>query len=97
MINAVWAFVLIRHGRSVRSPALQADGKHLMTDVVSTGGVIVGLALVYLTGWAMLDPILAALVALNILWSGWAVIRDSVGGPMGPLRRMTSARDRLAR
>ncbi|WDQ97544.1 cation diffusion facilitator family transporter [Devosia sp. J2-20] len=82
VINAVWAFVLIRHGRSVRSPALQADGKHLMTDVVSTGGVIVGLALVYLTGWAMLDPILAALVALNILWSGWAVIRDSVGGLM---------------
>ncbi|MBS3849405.1 cation transporter [Devosia sp. BSSL-BM10] len=82
VINAVWAFVLIRHGRSVRSPALQADGKHLITDVVSTGGVIVGLALVYLTGWAMLDPILAALVALNILWSGWAVIRDSVGGLM---------------
>lgn len=81
-INAVWAFVLIRHGRQVRSPAVEADGKHLMTDVVSTGGVLVGLALVYLTGWAQLDAILAALVALNILWSGWGVVRASVGGLM---------------
>lgn len=82
MINMAWAYVLIRHGRSVRSPALQADGKHLMTDVVSTAGVVIGLVLVYLTGWAVLDAILAAAVALNILWSGWAVIRDSVGGLM---------------
>jgi cation diffusion facilitator family transporter len=81
-INVVWAFVLLRHGRSVQSPALIADGKHLMTDVVSTGGVLLGLALVYLSGWAMLDAILAGLVALNILWSGWNVIRDSVGGLM---------------
>ncbi|WP_442881843.1 cation diffusion facilitator family transporter [Devosia sp.] len=82
LINVVWAFVLIRHGRAVLSPALQADGRHLMTDVVSTVGVLAGLALVYATGWAVLDPILAALVALNILWSGWGVIRHSVGGLM---------------
>ena len=82
VLNVIWAYVLIRHGRSVGSPALQADGKHLMTDVVSTLGVLVGLALVYLSGWAALDSILAGLVALNILWSGWAVIRDSVGGLM---------------
>jgi len=82
VLNVVWAYVLIRHGRSVGSPALQADGKHLMTDVVSTVGVLVGLALVYLSGWAVLDSILAALVAVNILWSGWGVIRDSVGGLM---------------
>ncbi|MBU1303933.1 MAG: cation diffusion facilitator family transporter [Alphaproteobacteria bacterium] len=81
-INVVWALVLIRYGRRVRSVSLEADGKHLMTDVVSTGGVLVGLALVYLTGWAPLDSILAGLVALNILWSGWGVIRDSVGGLM---------------
>lgn len=81
-INLVWAQVLIRQGRKVRSPALQADGRHLMTDVVSTIGVLVGLALVVVTGWAVLDSILAALVAFNILWSGWAVIRDSVGGLM---------------
>jgi cation diffusion facilitator family transporter len=82
VINVVWAFVLIRHGRAVRSPALEADGRHLLTDVVSTLGVLVGLVLVLLTGWAVLDPILAALVALNILWSGWGVIRQSVGGLM---------------
>ena len=82
VINVIWAQVLIRQGRKVRSPALEADGKHLMTDVVSTIGVLVGLSLVILTGWAILDPILAALVALNILWSGWGVIRDSVGGLM---------------
>lgn len=81
-INLVWARVLLKHGRKARSPAIEADGKHLMTDVVSTLGVLVGLGLVILTGWAILDPILAALVALNILWSGWAVIRDSVGGLM---------------
>jgi cation diffusion facilitator family transporter len=81
-INAVWAFVLVRHGRKVRSPALEADGQHLLTDVVSTIGVLVGLALVYLTGWAQLDAVLAGLVALNILWSGWGVIRTSVGGLM---------------
>jgi len=81
-INLVWAQVLLRHGRRARSPALTADAKHLMTDVISTVGVIVGLAVVYLTGVAVLDAILAALVAINILWSGWSVIRDSVGGLM---------------
>jgi cation diffusion facilitator family transporter len=81
-INAIWAFVLIRHGRAVRSPALEADGKHLLTDVVSTLGVLVGLALVFVTGWAVLDAVLAGLVALNILWSGWGVIWQSVGGLM---------------
>lgn len=81
-INLVWAFSLIRYSRKVRSPALEADGKHLLTDVISTIGVLVGLVLVFLTGFAPLDSILAALVALNILWSGWGVIRDSVGGLM---------------
>ncbi len=82
VLNLVWARVLIRQGRRARSPAVEADGRHLMTDVISTGGVLLGLGLVLLTGWAIIDPILAALVALNILWSGWAVIRDSVGGLM---------------
>ncbi|NGP17392.1 cation diffusion facilitator family transporter [Devosia aurantiaca] len=81
-INVVWALVLIREGRKARSPALEADGKHLLTDVISTIGVLVGLVLVYATGIAQLDAVLAALVALNILWSGWGVIRDSVGGLM---------------
>lgn len=82
VINVIWAFVLIRHGRAVRSPALEADGKHLLTDVVSTIGVLLGLGLVFLTGWAVLDSVLAGLVALNILWSGWGVIWQSVGGLM---------------
>lgn len=81
-INVIWAQVLVRHGRQVRSPAIEADGKHLMTDVISTIGVLAGLMLVFLTGWAVLDAALAVLVALNILWSGWGVIRDSVGGLM---------------
>lgn len=81
-INLGWAQYLRRFGNRVRSPALIADAKHLMTDVVSTLGVIIGLALVYITGIAALDAALAALVALNILWSGWGVIRESVGGLM---------------
>jgi len=81
-INLVWAFVLLRQGKAAKSPAIAADGKHLMTDVISTFGVLAGLALVFATGWAQLDAVLAALVALNILWSGWGVIRDSVGGLM---------------
>ena len=81
-INVVWAWVLIRHGRKVRSPAIEADGKHLLTDVISTAGVLIGLVLVFLTGWAQLDAILAVLVALNILWAGWGVIRSSIGGLM---------------
>jgi cation diffusion facilitator family transporter len=82
VINVAWAMVLLRYGRKVRSPALIADGKHLMTDVISTIGVLIGVTLVVLTGWALLDSILAALVALNILWSGWGVVKESVGGLM---------------
>nr|WP_269468103.1 cation diffusion facilitator family transporter [Devosia ureilytica] len=82
IVNLVWAGVLLRQGRLAKSPAIAADGRHLMTDVVSTAGVLVGLGLVYAIGWAQLDAVLAALVALNILWSGWGVIRDSVGGLM---------------
>lgn len=82
VINLVWGMVLVRHGRQVLSPAITADGKHMLTDVVSTIGVLVGLVLVLATGWAQLDAILAGLVALNILWSGWGVIRESVGGLM---------------
>lgn len=82
LINGFWAALLIRQGRAERSPALQADGKHLFTDVVTSIGVLVGVALVALTGYGPLDAILAALVALNVLWSGWGLVRDSVGGLM---------------
>lgn len=82
LINGAWAIVLIRHGRRHRSPALVADGKHLMTDVVSSVGVLVGFVLAFASGWWWLDPVMAALVALNILWSGWTVIKGSLSGLM---------------
>lgn len=82
VINLVWAQFLIRKGRGWRSPAVEADGRHLMADVVTSVGVLGGLALVPVTGWVLLDPILAALVSLNVLWTGWQVVKDSVGGLM---------------
>jgi cation diffusion facilitator family transporter len=81
-INAAWCFVLLREGRRLRSPALVADGRHLMADVVSSLGVAAGLAAATVTGLPWLDPLLACLVALNILWSGLRLIRESVGGLM---------------
>lgn len=82
VLNAIWCWVLIREGRRSRSPAIMADGKHLLTDVVSSAGVLAGVTLAILTGLPVLDPLLAGLVALNILWSGWQVIKESVGGLM---------------
>lgn len=81
-INAIWAFVLIRAGRQHRSPALTADGHHILSDVVTSGGVLIGLVLVLVTGYAILDPILAILVAINIILQGWKVISHSVDGLM---------------
>ncbi len=82
MINGGWSWFLIREGRRRRSPALVADGKHLLTDVITSAGVVVGLIAAYVTGIAALDPILAAIVAVNILWAGWKLIRESLGGLM---------------
>lgn len=80
--NAAWAMTLLRAGREARSPALLADGRHLLSDVVTSAGVLVGLGLVFTTGRLWFDPLMAALTALNILWSGWSVVRESVGGLM---------------
>lgn len=82
VLNGLWCLVLIRRGRRLRSPSLVADGQHLLTDVISSAGVIVGVTLAVITGWAVLDPALAALVALNILWSGWKVMTHSLSGLM---------------
>lgn len=82
VVNAAWAFVLIRQGRAGRSPALEADGHHLMTDVITSVGVIAGLVLSVATGWHVLDPLLAALVAVNILVQGWKIMGKSLGGLM---------------
>ena len=81
-INAGWCAFLMRWGRRQRSPALVADGWHLLTDVFTSIGVLVGLGLATVTGWQFLDPLLAALVALNILWAGWRLVRESVSGLM---------------
>ena len=82
VLNAGWCWVLISRGRQLRSPALVADGHHLLSDVISSGGVVLGVALAVITGWAVLDPALAALVAINILWSGWKVMSSSISGLM---------------
>jgi cation diffusion facilitator family transporter len=81
-INAAWATFLIRWGGARRSPALVADGHHIMTDVVTSVGVIAGLVLAQATGWPLLDPLLAAVVAVNILWTGWRLTQSSMSGLM---------------
>jgi divalent metal cation (Fe/Co/Zn/Cd) transporter len=70
LINALWSSILIRSGHRQRSPALVADGRHLLTDVFTSAGVLVGVGVAAITGWAILDPLIAALVAFNILWMG---------------------------
>jgi cation diffusion facilitator family transporter len=82
LINLIVARVLIRVGRRTNSIILEADGQHLMTDVWTSLGVIVGLALVSFTGWVMLDPLLALLVAANIVWTAWNLIARSFHGLM---------------
>lgn len=82
VINGAWAWLLIRFGKRSRSPALIADGKHLVTDVISSFGVLLGVGLVFLTGWKFLDPLLAFLVGLTVLWSGWSVMKESISGLM---------------
>jgi len=81
-INLIWGLLLIRNGRRWKSPALIAGGRHIMTDVWTTGAVLVGFALVPLTGYLRLDPLIAGFVALNILWTGYGMLRDSMGALM---------------
>lgn len=82
VLNLIWARVLIAAGAQRRSPAMTANGRHLMTDVWTSAGVLLGLVVVLLTGWAVLDPLLAILVAANILREGWNVIFHSAGDLM---------------
>ena len=81
-INAYWAWLLISAGRRARSPALQADGRHILVDVITSAGVLVGLTLVLVTGWQPIDSIIAIAVGINVLWEGWKVISNSVDGLM---------------
>ncbi len=81
-VNLIWARLLVRVGRRWRSPALTAGGRHVMTDVWTSTGVLVGFWLVAFSGYARLDPIVAALVGLNILRVGFLMLRQSVAGLM---------------
>ena len=82
VLNGSVAWVLLRAGKKHRSITLTADGKHLLTDVWTSAGVVVGVLLVWLTGWDRLDPIVGFLVGLNILYTGWGLIRASTAGLM---------------
>jgi cation diffusion facilitator family transporter len=82
VVNAAWSLCLLSWGRRHRSPALVADAWHLLSDVVTSTGVVIGLLLVTLTGWQLLDPALAAVVAGNIVWAGWQLVRKSISGLM---------------
>jgi cation diffusion facilitator family transporter len=79
-INGGMAVVLLRAARRLHSITLRADGYHLLTDVWTSAGVIVGIALVALTGWLRLDPIIAMAVAVNIVWTGWRLVRETGTG-----------------
>lgn len=82
IINGGWCYVIISQGRKLHSTALQSDGWHLFADVISSAGVLLGIFLAIVTGYAMLDPLLALLVSVNILWSGWHLLKMSVAGLM---------------
>lgn len=82
MINGAVSLVLIRKGNETGSATLQADGKHLFTDVVTSAAVLLGVGLVAITHEPRLDAIVALLAGLNILWTGFGLIRDSVSGLM---------------
>jgi cation diffusion facilitator family transporter len=82
LANAACAWVMLRAARTHRSITLEADARHLLTDVWTTIGVFVGVVLVYFTGWLRLDPIIALAVAIQILWTGWHLMRRSFEGLM---------------
>ncbi len=79
-INLGVGLLLVRTGRTHRSITLEADGKHLLTDVWTSGGVIVGVGVVALTGWQVLDPLIAIAVGINILVTGYSLLRRSGAG-----------------
>ena len=89
-INYGVAIVLLRVGREHHSITLEADGRHLMTDVWTSAAVIAGVALVYITGWLRLDALIALAVSAHILWTGFGLVRRSVRGLLDPA---ISARD----
>lgn len=81
-VNFVVARVLMKAAKAHNSITLEADSQHLMTDVWTSAGVIVGVGLIAVTGWTLIDPLVALLVAANIVWTGIGLIRRSVDGLM---------------
>lgn len=81
-INLAVALVLMKVGKRHQSISLEANAHHLLTDVWTTVGVLIGVAIVAFTGWERLDPIIALIVAANIVWSGYRLLRNSVLGLM---------------
>ena len=79
-LNGGVALVLLRAGRRLRSISLRADAQHLLTDVWTSVGVVVGIVMVQLTGWLVLDPLIALLVAANIVWTGVRLLQDTAQG-----------------
>ena len=79
-INLFVGIALLRAGKTHNSITLEADGRHLMTDVYTSAGVIGGVALVYATGWLVLDPLVALAVAAHIVWAGIGLMRRSALG-----------------
>jgi cation diffusion facilitator family transporter len=82
LINLFAARELLKAGREFNSITLEADAKHLMTDVWTSAGVIAAVGLVWVSGWLWLDPLIALLVALNIVWTGWQLLHRSASGLM---------------
>ena len=82
VLNGVVGQILIKVGTRHRSITLRADGRHLMTDVYTTAGVVVGLGLAWMTGWNRLDPVIAILVGVNILVVGYRLMSESASGLM---------------
>jgi cation diffusion facilitator family transporter len=100
-VNGAVGMLLLRAGATHRSVTLTADGKHLLTDVWTSFGVIIGVLLVGLTGWQRLDPIVAAIVGVNILVTGFRLVSQSVTSlldaamPTEDLTRVTAVLDRM--
>jgi cation diffusion facilitator family transporter len=82
LVNLVVALLLLRAGRKHNSITLEANAHHLLTDVWTSVGVLVGVGIVAFTGWQRLDPSVALLVAANIVWTGVRIVRRSIGGLM---------------
>ena len=101
LANAGCAWLMLRAARAHRSITLEADARHLLTDVWTTAGVFIGVVLVQWTGWLRLDPLIALAVAIQILWTGWHLMSRSWDGlmdraiPEGDLKVIIGVLDEL--